>query len=387
MTIASHIAVSLESTQWIRRMFEEGRHLRELRGPGNVFDFSLGNPTEEPPGAVLAQAARLLADPNPGSHGYMANAGFPATRAAVATRLSRLSGLPFVMEDVIMTAGASAACNVLLRALLDPGDEVIVLRPFFPDYPFYVANHGGVVVGVDTDEGFLPVVDRIAAAITPRTRAVLLNSPNNPTGRIYPAEILRELDALLVSLDHPVLVISDEPYRDIVFDGNTVPDVAAHVTNTAICYSWSKSQALAGERIGFLALSPRIPDRQRLRDACVFAQRTLGYVNAPALWQRLAGALPDETIAIAGYQQKRDRLCGILARIGYEAPPPEGAFYVFVKTPIPDDVEFVRRLRDHGILAVPGTGFGRSGYMRLSLTAPMDAIHGAEAGFAEAFAG
>jgi aspartate aminotransferase len=182
-----------------------------------------------------------------------------------------------------------------------------------------------------------------------------------------------------------VLVISDEPYREIVFDGQPLPDVASHVTHTAICYSWSKSQALAGERIGFLALSPRIAEREHLRSACVFAQRTLGFVNAPALWQRLVGELPDVTIDIAGYQRKRDRLCGGLEQIGYRVWRPEGAFYVFVKTPMDDDREFTRLLSEHGILAVPGTGFGRSGYMRLSLTATLATIEGALAGFEAAF--
>jgi aspartate aminotransferase len=284
-----------------------------------------------------------------------------------------------------MTAGASAACNVILGAILDPGDEVIVLRPYFPDYPFYIANHGGKVIEVDTAEDFLPRVEHIAAALTPRTRAILINSPNNPTGRIYSRQVLLELDALLLSLKRPVLVISDEPYREIIFDGQQLPDVARHVTHTAICYSWSKSQALAGERIGFLALSPRIAEREQLRAACVFAQRTLGYVNAPALWQRLVGELPDVTIDIGGYERKRDRLCCGLEKIGYKLTRPEGAFYVFAKTPIDDDWEFTRILSEHGILAVPGTGFGRSGYMRLSLTATLATIEGALAGFEAAF--
>lgn len=385
MFSARSVASKLQSSEWIRRMFEEGRRLREVRGPDNVYDLSLGNPTEEPPAIVLSALARLAADTRPGLHGYMANAGFPEVRAHIAAKLQRQAGLPFTAEDVFMTAGASAACNVILGAILDPGDEVIVLRPFFPDYPFYIANHGGKVVEVDTGEDFLPRIERIAAALTSRTRAILINSPNNPTGRIYPRQVLVELDTLLLSLKHPVLVISDEPYRDIVFDGQPLPDVARHVTHTAICYSWSKSQALAGERIGYLALSPRIADRKRLRAACVFAQRTLGYVNAPALWQRLVGELPDVTMDIGGYERKRDRLCGGLERIGYRLARPEGAFYVFAKTPIDDDREFTRVLSEHGILAVPGTGFGRPGYMRLSLTATLAAIEGAQAGFEAAF--
>jgi aspartate aminotransferase len=385
MFSASTITEKLQSSGWIRRMFEEGRRLREVRGPENVYDFSLGNPTEEPPAKVLSTLARLASETQPGRHGYMANAGFPQVRAHIAAKLQRQAGLPFTAEDVFMTAGASAACNVILGAILDPGDEVIVLRPYFPDYPFYIANHGGKVVEVDTAEDFLLRVEHIAAALTPRTRAILINSPNNPTGRIYSRQVLLELDTLLLSLKRAVLVISDEPYREIIFDGQQLPDVARHVTHTAICYSWSKSQALAGERIGFLALSPRIAEREQLRAACVFVQRTLGYVNAPALWQRLVGELPDVTIDIGGYERKRDRLCGGLEKIGYKLTRPEGAFYVFAKTPIDDDWEFTRILSEHGILAVPGTGFGRSGYMRLSLTATLATIEGALAGFEAAF--
>ena len=385
MRIADTVAEKLQNSGWIRRMFEEGRRLREERGAENVYDFSLGNPTEEPPATVLAALCRLAVDTRPGLHGYMPNAGFPEVRARIAEKLRHQAGLPFLAEDVFMTAGASAACNVILRAILDPGDEVIVLRPFFPDYPAYIGNHGGRVVEVDTDEDFLPRIDRIAAALTPRTRAILINSPNYPTGRIYPGRLLRELDALLLSRDRSVLTISDEPYREIVFDGQPLPDVASHITNTAICYSWSKSQALAGERIGFLALSPRIVEREPLRAACVYAQRTLGYVNASALWQRLVGDLPDATIDIGGYARKRDRLCGGLERIGYTVARPEGAFYVFPKSPLADDREFTRVLSEHGILAVPGTGFGRPGYFRLSLTATLGTIEGALPGFAAAF--
>lgn len=383
--VAWQVREQLLSSAWIRRMFEEAANLRALRGLEHVFDFSLGNPTEDPPAEILAVMERLAGEHPGGIHGYMPNAGFLDVRSRLAARLARQSGLPFTPGDVLMTAGASAACNVILKAILDKDDEVILLRPYFPDYPHYVANQGGRSVEVETGDGFLPDIDCIAAAVSARTRAIIINSPNNPTGRIYPAELLGALDRLLVSLGRPVLVISDEPYRDILYDGRDFPEVLSHVTSTVVCYSWSKSQALAGERIGFLALSPRIPKRSELADACVFAQRTLGYVNASALWQRVAGALPEVTIDVQAYQRKRDRLCGALSQIGYQVIVPEGGLYVFVRTPIADDMEYCRRLTEYGILAVPGKGFAQPGYMRLALTANLAAIEGAIAGFEAAF--
>jgi aspartate aminotransferase len=385
MPIAKTIAEQLEHSSWIRRMFEEGARLKRERGAENVYDYTLGNPDVEPPAQVMAALKRVVADGRANMHGYMPNPGFPAVRAAVAGLLQRETGLDFVAEDVFMTVGSAGACNVILKSILDPGDEVIVLMPCFSEYQFYVANHGGTLVQVETDEDFLPDVERIAAAITPRTRAILLNTPNNPTGRVYPERILRELNALLNRVDHPVLVISDEPYKHLVFDGGRQSEVAALIDNTVICNSWSKSQALPGERIGYLALSPRLADRPELRAACTFANRILGFINAPAIWQLTEIEALDAKIDVGGYQEKRDLLCDALARIGYEVAKPEGTFYVFLKTPIADDIAFVRMLTAEGVLGVPGVGFGRSGYIRLSLTVPREMIVKSIPGFEAAF--
>ncbi len=374
MPIARTIAEQLERASWIRRMFEEGARLKKERGPENVFDFTLGNPDVEPPSKVLETLRRVAEQPRPLSHGYMQNAGFPEVREAIAATLRRDTGLEFTAADVFMTVGSAGACNVILKSILDPGDEVIVLMPCFSEYPFYVTNHAGRMVPVETDDEFLPDPARIAAAITPRTRALILNTPNNPTGRIYPESILREIDDLLSRTEHPVIVISDEPYKKLVFDGRRQPEVARCISWTAICNSWSKSQAIAGERIGYLALSPRLPDLPALRAACTFANRILGFINAPAIWQWVELEAGEETVDVSAYQEKRDILCGGLARAGYDVRKPEGSYYVFVKTPIADDIAFVRRLASEGVLAVPGTGFGRSGYMRLSITAPREAI-------------
>ena len=385
MPISKVIAGQLEHSSWIRRMFEEGARLKRERGAEFVYDYTLGNPDVEPPLQVIEALKRVVADGRANMHGYMPNAGFPAVRATVAAQLRRETGLEFLAEDVFMTVGSAGACNVILKSILDPGDEVIVLMPCFSEYQFYVSNHGGTLVQVETGEDFLPDVVRIAAAITPRTRAILLNTPNNPTGRVYPERILRELDGLMASLDHPVLVISDEPYKHLVFDGGRQPEVAALIANTVICNSWSKSQALPGERIGYLALSPRLADRPALRAACTFANRILGFINAPAIWQLAELEAHDAKIDISGYQQKRDLLCDGLARMGYDVTKPEATFYVFLKTPIPDDIAFVRMLTAEGVLAVPGVGFGRAGYIRLSLTVPREMIVKSLPGFEAAF--
>jgi aspartate aminotransferase len=362
-------------------MFEAGIQLRRERGAENVFDFSLGNPEVEPPAAVIETLRQVAAQDLPHSHGYMPNAGYPEVRAQLAGRLAASTGLPFTAGHLIMTSGAAGAINTVLKSILDPGDEVIVLMPFFPEYRFYIENHGGCVVPVETTADFLPDPSRIAAAVTPRTKALILNSPNNPTGRLYPGEVLRELNAIVRD---PLIAISDEPYRPIVYDGVTPPVTLALIDRAVMAWSWSKAMALAGERIGYLAISPRLPEAAALANACTFAHRILGYINAPAIWQRVVSQAPDVTVDVGLYQAKRDRLCGALQAMGYDAPRPEGSLFAFVRTPIADDVAFIRALQAEGILAVPGTGFGRSSYMRLALTVSMPEIERSLPGFERA---
>jgi aspartate aminotransferase len=380
-SISRSIAEQMERTSWIRRMFEIGIQLRKERGASNVFDFSLGNPDVEPPAAVMQALHQVVAENRPHSHGYMPNAGFPAVRAAIAGRLAERTGLPFTLDDILMTCGAAGAINTVLKAVLDPGDEVIVLNPYFPEYRFYIENHGGRVVPVETGADFQPDIARIAAAITPRTKALILNSPNNPTGVVYSADALRALDRII---PEPVLIVSDEPYRPLTFDGLTPPETLPLLRRAVLAWSWSKAMAIPGERIGYLAIPPRLPEAAGLRNACTFANRILGYINAPAIWQLVVAQTPDAVVDVAPYQARRDLLCDALTSMGYHAPRPQGTFYVFPETPIPDDVAFIRLLQAEGILAVPGAGFGRSGYMRLSLTIPLDSIERSLPGFERA---
>ncbi len=384
MSIGKTIAEQMEHASWIRRMFEIGARMKRERGEENVFDFTLGNPDGEPPEEVIAVLRRVVDANRPRSHAYMPNAGFTPVREVIARQLAAQTGLPYTADHILMTVGAAGAINVLLKSLLDPGDEVILQVPFFPEYQFYVENHAGRMVLVETDDAFQPRVDRIAAAITPRTKAIILNSPNNPTGAVYSAEFLRELDTLLASLDHTVTVIADEPYKAILFDGLTLPVVPKLVRNTAVSYSWSKALAIPGERIGYLALSPQLPELGPIRDACTFANRILGFINAPALWQWVMVEVAGLQVDPRGYQEKRDLLWNALTRMGYEVTKPQGTFYMFPKAPIADDLAFVRRLMDEGVLAVPGTGFGRGGYIRLSLTIPRGAIERSLPGFERA---
>jgi aspartate aminotransferase len=381
MPISRAIAKQMEQSSWIRRMFEAGVQLRRERGAENVFDFSIGNPDVEPPEAVLAALRRVVADNRPRSHAYMPNAGYPEVRATLARRLAERSGIPFTGDDLLMTCGAAGAINTVLKAVLDPGDEVIVLTPYFPEYHFYIENHGGRVVTVETDRQFQPDPERIARAVTPRTRALILNSPNNPTGVVYRESVLREVNRVL---PEPVLVICDEPYRPLTFDGAVTPEAVRIFDRAVIAWSWSKAMAIPGERIGYLALPPHLPGIAQLRGACTVANRILGYINAPAIWQWVVAAVPESCVDVAQYQAKRDLLCDGLQSMGYDAPRPQGAFYVFPRTPLADDIEFIGLLKEEGILAVPGIGFGRAGYMRLSLTVPRDAIERSLPGFERA---
>jgi aspartate aminotransferase len=384
MTVSRSITEAIGHASWIRRMFEEGLRMKAERGEANVFDFSLGNPDLEPPPALISALRRVVEENRPGSHAYMPNAGYPEVRGEIARRYREATGLPYTADHIIMTVGAAGALNATLKALIDPGDEVLLLAPFFAEYEFYVTNHGGRLVVVETDEGCQPVVERIVEAITPRTRALIVNSPNNPSGVVYPARLFAELEERLAALGQPLTVLADEPYRALAFRGVLVPEVPRYLTRAVVCDSWSKALAIPGERIGCIAISPRMDDAAELFGAAVFTNRILGFVNAPAIWQWTIGAARDLHVDASQYERRCGRVYDALCAMGYQVVKPQGGFYVFAKTPIPDEVAFIGLLKDEGILAVPGRGFGRPGYMRLSLTIPDPTIERALPGFERA---
>ena len=346
------------------------------------------NPVVEPPEEFYHELRRLASDPIKGMHRYMPNNGYPATRRAVAQGLQRETRLPFTEDHIVMTCGAAAALNVVLKTILDPGDEVLILAPYFVEYEYYIDNHRGVAVVAPTGADFQPDLEGIEAAITPRTRAIIINSPNNPTGVVYPAERLHALGDLLRHAQdrqkREIFLISDEPYRRLIFDGLAYPQVFPHYDNTIVVHSHTKDLALPGERIGYIAVHPVYPGKQELMDGLTFCNRILGFVNAPALMQHVVRALQGISVDVADYQRKRDFLYHRLTELGYAVVQPQGAFYLFPRSPIADDVAFVEALQRWNVLTVPGRGFGTPGHFRIAYCVEDRVLEGAMEGFARA---
>lgn len=386
MPVSERIRSSIEKASWIRRMFEEGTVRKARYGRENVFDFSLGNPNLEPPAKVKEILKKLVSDSSSGVHGYMHNAGFVETREAVANYLSKVNNLPFGSEDIVMTVGAGGALNVVLKTILNPGDEVIVPAPFFAEYNFYIDNYGCIPKTANTNPDFSLNLPAIEDAISPNTRAVLINNPNNPTGRVYMKDELTALGELLNQYSQrygrPIYLISDEPYRKIVYDGLICPSIFDVYRESFLVTSFSKDLSLPGERIGYIASHPQIGDKDIIREGLILCNRILGYVNAPALMQRLIPFLLEDSVDISLYQQKRDTLCKGLEVAGYRFTMPGGTFYLFPETPIPNDIEFVGALRDENILTVPGSGFGGPGHFRIAYCVEDKTIERALPGFA-----
>ena len=370
MAISQKIEKFLANASFIRKMFEEGEQLRKIYGADKVYDFTLGNPVNEPPEVFKEELKKLALNPVPGMHRYMSNAGYQETRQAVAQILSEQSGLDFNEKHVVMTCGAGGALNVVLKTVLDPGDEVIILVPFFVEYKFYIDNHGGGFKEVMTKEDFQLDITAIRSAISEKTKAIILNSPNNPTGVIYNAESLDSLEQVLREKEkqygRDIYVISDEPYAKIVYDDNKVPSIFKHIKNSTVVTSHSKDLALPGERIGYLAVNPLIENIDLMIDGLIFCNRTLGFVNAPALMQRLVTHLQRESVNIDEYREKRDLLYNHLTALGFEMVKPQGAFYLFPKNPIGDDMKFLETAKKFNILLVPGAGFGCPGHFRMA---------------------
>lgn len=385
MPIAEKMVKMVEAASMIRKMFEEGIRMREKFGAENVFDFSLGNPDVPPPAAVKETLLDLINDESV-SHGYMPNPGFPHVRGAVADYLNKEFNTALTPDLVVMTAGAAGALNDTLRALMDPGEEVLTPAPYFVGYNQYAFVAGASLVTAQSRSDFHLDLEAIQAAITEKTRVVLINSPNNPTGVVYTAEELdglgRVLDAASLKFGKRIYLISDEPYRKIAYDV-AVPSVFDAYKHTIVLTSYSKELSLAGERIGYLAIHPEAEDAAMIA-AAAGVTNTMMYVNAPALFQQVVGRLQGVTVDIEIYRRRRDLFCQGLKDAGYEFDIPEGAFYLFPKSPIESDVEFVGLLKEQNILAVPGTGFGGPGHFRLSYAVPDKTITGSFEGFKKA---
>ncbi len=378
MTIAKHIEGILTKSSWIRKMFEEGGRLKAIHGAENVYDFSLGNPNLDPPEAFKTILKTLLDHETPGCHGYMPNTGYPEVRKAVADYLCSEQGVSISASEIIMTCGAAGGLNVILKALLDPGDEILTPTPHFVEYGFYVGNHGGVLKTVPTHPDFTLNIEAISNAITPRTKAVLINSPNNPTGQIYSEDSLMALGNVLTqkgkSFGRTIYLMADEPYRKVIYDGVKVPSVFGCYVESIMTTSYSKDISIPGERIGFIAVNPAATYKETLLGAMALSNRILGFVNAPALMQRVIARMQGASVDISAYARKRELLCNGLLESGYDFVKPPGTFYLFPRTPIPDDVEFVKALQQELILVVPGSGFGGPGHFRIAFCVSDDTI-------------
>ena len=390
MAISRKVREQMNDSSWIRRMFEEGIELREIHGAENVFDLSLGNPLLEPPDEFRTELARLVADESPGTHRYMPNGGFPEVRASIAEVLAQESGVPITGAEILMTVGAAGAINTILRSILDQNDEVVLIAPYFAEYIFYVQHQSGVVKEAKCDENWIPDIESLEAAIGPRTRAVIINSPNNPTGVIYPESSIVAIATALQRAEEKygteIYMISDEPYRKVIYTDAPYPFIFNHHPRSVVATSHSKDLGLAGERIGYAAVNPNDPSKNDLMDALNFSLRTLGFVNAPALMQRAVASIQRATVDIDIYRKKRDLLYGALTDIGYECVRPDGAFYLFPKSPIPDETEIVAQLQKELVLVVPGVGFGTSGFFRASYCVEDWVIEGSIEGFRKVFA-
>ena len=357
MAVSERTAAAVENGSFIRKMFERGNELRKKYGDDAVFDFSLGNPDAPPPAVFEEKIIECVRESGANKYGYMSNAGYPQTRAVIADRVSKEQQTRLTADDTVMTCGAGGALNVVLKTVLNPGDEVLAVAPCFMEYRFYTENHGGVFKTVPAAADFGLDVDALEAAVSPKTAALIINSPNNPTGRIYSDESLKRLGEMLLrkrkETGRTVYLISDEPYRRIVYGGRTVPSLFDKYPHSVVVNSFSKELSIPGERLGYIALNPAAEDAERMRAGFVLCNRILGFVNAPSLMQKVIARLSEDCeVDISVYDRRRQTLCKALSEIGYEYAEPEGAFYLFVKAPSGDDAADCERLARYNVLTV-----------------------------------
>ncbi|HOV28034.1 MAG TPA: pyridoxal phosphate-dependent aminotransferase [Pseudobacteroides sp.] len=377
--LSQKVVNNLRNSSGIRAMFEEGERLRKIYGDKNVFDFTLGNPDMEPPLPVREVIKKYVCDDVTGIHKYMNNAGYLDVREKVAASLTKETGVELKADNIVMTCGAAGGLNIILKSVLNPGEEVIVFAPYFVEYSFYIDNHGGKTVIVKPVSDTLePDIDDLKSKITKNTKAIIINSPNNPTGIIYKEETLIKIAETLKDKQKEfgteIFVISDEPYNKLIYDGVKLPSLLKIFDNAIQGCSFSKSLSLPGERIGFIAASPRIKEIDLLMDALIFSNRVLGYVNAPSLFQKVVADSLDVTIDVEEYKKRRDLLYNHLISLGFECIKPQGAFYLFPKSLIEDDAEFVKMALKYNLLIVPGRGFGCPGYFRIAYCTSLETI-------------
>ena len=364
----------------IRMMFEEGNRLRAKYGADKVFDFSLGNPSVPAPDSVREAIIELVNNTDPTVlHGYMSNAGFEDVRQTIAESLNRRFDTKFSAKNLIMTVGAASGLNVILKTVLNPGEEVIVFAPYFLEYGAYVRNYDGVLVEISPDTTtFQPNLAEFEQKITPKTKAVIVNTPHNPTGVVYSEETIRKLSAILEAKQKEfgtvIYLISDEPYRELAYDGVEVPYLTKYYDNTVVGYSYSKSLSLPGVRIGYLVIPDEADGSEELISAATIANRTLGCVNAPSLIQKVVAKCVDAKTDLAAYDKNRQALYNGLKECGFECIKPQGAFYLFVKSPVEDEKAFCEAGKKYNILMVPGSSFACPGYVRLAYCVSYDTI-------------
>lgn len=385
--IAEKMKPLMANNSAIRTMFEEGDKMRAQYGAEHVFDFSLGNPDAPVPAEIKQAIIDILEEEEPAAlHGYMSNAGFPDVREAIAKSLNKRFGTHFTYMNILMTVGAASGINVAFKTILNPGEEVIIFAPYFLEYNWYVNNYDGKVVQAPTDKKtFYPDLDAFGKLITDKTRVVLLNSPNNPTGVVYSEETIQKIADILnrkqAELGRTIFILADEPYRELAYGGVDVPYITKYYDNTIVAYSYSKSLSLPGERIGYLVIPSELEESELVFDTASNANRIIGCVNAPSLQQKIIGRCVDVKVDLDYYDRNRTALYEGLKDCGFDCVKPEGAFYMFMKSPVEDENEFCQAAKKHNILMVPGTAFACPGYVRLAYCVSHEAIVNAMPGF------
>ena len=377
--IAEKMKGFVNNNSAIRAMFEEGNRLASIYGRDKVFDFSLGNPNVAAP-EKLNESIKEVLDNESSTfvHGYMSNAGYEDVREKIAQSLNKRFATNFSNKNIIMTVGAAGGLNVALKTLLNPEDEVIVFAPYFLEYRAYISNYDGKIVEISPNtENFMPNIEELASKVTPKTKAVIINNPNNPTGVVYSEKVIKEIVAVLEEkqqeLNTEIYLISDEPYRELAYDGVEVPYLTKYYKNTIVGYSYSKSLSLPGERIGYLVIPSEMPDYENVFQAASIANRILGFVNAPSLMQRAVAKVLDEKTDIDYYDRNRQTLYEALKKLGFECIKPEGAFYLFMKTPV-EEKDFCDMAKKYNLLLVPGSSFACKGYVRIAYCVSYEAI-------------